>query len=813
MPPTRRPTKLNSALRLDSSNLKLVTELEEWPRKVHRASINSFGYGDKARSWSIEQYLSDPQGKGRERNSAVSSQTLCTAIQIAIVDLLGRWDAKPTVVIGLSSGEIAAAFTAGLIDQKQAILIAYLRGCAVEQVEQEGSMMAVALNVETAQRIIREAHLDKQVCVACVNSPESVTLSGSTEGIRFLETRMREMKKPCSVIRSNGRAYHSHMMRDVGATYENMLRSVFVENSPKTPQRYPVATMCSTVGSVGTELCSPNGSIDWPGIGAEIWKKLYSLTHSGNGIDCVWRNDSLRLKEVSWMRDHTVGTQVVFLAAAYLSMIIEGLSQVRDEGKLSAGSPSAVFELRNVSVKAALMVSEDDALSGNDIKLHTTLTPRKISTTSALASCAVVFAVDFVTVKCKVGSIPATNVNLDSYADVHARSERTEVSTQRIHCTLGGAGFSALVELSDKPDIEHLDSGSVTQLHKYIVAFLEDQDPDLADDENVGMIGALLDLAGHKNPRMRVLEHAAFPHCRSWHTATIADSSELVVKDKGRGPFDTIIVPGLGDSEKYWKDSDTILSNLASGGIIITHNTPAAQASLDSADFWAIEVDESMLLARRRSHRNYLPQPVYIVRIRALSFGTASKVARCCQSGNHLYHQSPQRLSLRESSVHLPAGAGIRIFGYNRTTRAGCASPHTNGVSTLLWVTGAGMLGDDNKTNPDLTLSAGLSRALMLEQPALRFAVIDVGSEPLHRPNVHETTCRNIMSTLFPVNDGCDDHEYIQLHGIVHVSRFKPDRHVNTLFEHRLRSGYPTNESTLSQAKYHGIIDTNSIDP
>ncbi|KAI3317926.1 polyketide synthase [Xylariaceae sp. AK1471] len=1264
IPPTRRPTKLNPALRLDSSNLKLVTELEEWPRTVRRASINSFGYGganahaileafdtyaiipklqaglqiglaspsenlllpisagtikslaarvqqigeiastpkqsqleslaftlnsrkhlltarqaliaqpregrgielisvnagsaasplplafvftgqgaqypgmarqllknqhflatirgldqalqslpsDKAPSWSIEQYLSDPQGKERERNSAVSSQTLCTAIQIAIVDLLRRWDAKPTAVIGHSSGEIAAAFAAGLIDRKQAILVAYMRGCAVDQVQQEGSMIAVALDVETAQRIIREAHLDKQACVACVNSPESVTLSGSIEGIRFLETRMREMKKPCSVIRSNGRAYHSHMMRDVGATYEDMLRSVFVRNSPSTPQRYPVATMCSTVGSVGTEPCSPNGSIDWPvywrrnleetvqfdgalrqlaastalqyveigphhalkgpmnqirsslklgddqfryaptlalnrdadlcmkqlagtlfmhghnlnwnevnafstknppyfdGLPPYPWdygstKVLYfesrssyelrnkqcvrhellgSRQHSGNGIDCVWRNNSLRLKEVSWMRDHTVGTQVVFPAAAYLSMIIEGLSQVRDEGKLSPGCPGAAFGFRNVSFKAALVVNEDDALSGNDIELHTTLTPRKISTASTSASwyefcisswmdgkvtshcvgsvleaSAVASAVDSVTVgesnqlltvstdpwynkfalegldfgpsfhsvsslringskeeysaigttrvqclaiqsvresyaihpitidaclqtgimstcagkvgelqaylpvfikECRVGSIPATDVSLDSYADVHARSERTGVSTQRIHCTLRGAGGNALVELSDvrmslhseklpdnavsdthgvnqrhpclrvqwKPDIQHLHSGSVTELQKYIVDFLEDQGSDLADDENVGVMGVLLDLAGHKNPRMRVLQvgedcscksekwlgllenHAAFPRCRSWHIATIADSSELVVKDGGRGPFDTIIVPGLKDSERHWKDSDTILSNLASGGTIITHNTPAAQASLEFADFWAIEVDERTLLARRRSPRNYLPQTVYIV-VRQLNTSVAEFALYL--SAQLQKWRAAARVeiisinNLPKASVFKKAVC-ISLLELESAYLATMGQPEldalrhiTNGVSTLLWVTGAGMLGGDDKTNPDLTLSAGLSRALMLEQPALRFAVIDIGSEPLHRPNVHQTTCRNIISTLFPVNDECDDHEYIQLHGIVHVSRFKPDRHVNTLFEHRLRSGYPTNESTLSHAK------------
>ncbi|KAI1362869.1 polyketide synthase [Xylaria arbuscula] len=1264
IPPTRRPTKLNPALRLDSSRLKIVTDLMEWPRTVRRASINSFGYGganahaileafdtysivpnpqnglhvgvaspsekflltisagtvksltarirqieeiastsnqsqlesltftlnsrkyplaarqaliaqprekggfelisvnaasttsplplafvftgqgaqypgmarqllenqqflatireldrilqslpsDKAPNWFIEEYLSNPEEKGREQNSAVRSQTLCTAVQIAIVDLLGRWGAKPTAVIGHSSGEIAAAFAAGLIDRKHAILVAYLRGCAVEQLKQEGSMMAVALNVETAQSIISEANLGKEVCVACVNSPESVTLSGSTKGIQTLETRIREMKKPTSVIRSNGRAYHSHMMRDVGATYENMLRSVIAGNLANTPQRHPVATMCSTVGSHKTDLCSPHVRIDWPvywrrnleetvqfdsalrrlaastalqyveigphhalkgpinQIRASLeladdrfryaptlalnrnadlcmkqlagtlfmhghnldwnevntfsnktppyfdrlppypWdynstKLLYfesrssyelrnkqcvrhellgSRQHSGNGIDCIWRNDSLRLKEVPWMRDHTVGTQVVFPAAAYLSMIIEGLRQVREEGKLSLTSPDAAFEFRNVSFKAALVVREDDALSGNDIELHTILTPRKISTTSTSASwyefcisswmggkvtshCvgsvqevgAVASAINSVTInesnrlvtvstdpwykkfalegldfgpefhsvsslringtkeehsaigatrvqclaaqsarescaihpitidaclqtgimstcagnvgklqaylpvfikECRVGSIPATDVNLDSYADIHVRSEKTGVSTQRIHCTLRGTDGHTLIEMSDvrmalhseklpdfvesdaqgvnqrhpclrvqwKPDIQHLHSGSVTQLHKYIMSFLENQAPGLAEDKEVGVMGALLDLAGHKNPRMRVLEvgegcssksekwlglldkHTAFPRCRSWHTATVADSSELVVKDGGRGPFDAIIIHGSNDSEMYWKDFDVILSNLASDGTIITHNTPAAQASLESADFWVIEVDGKVLLAQRRSPRNPLPQTVYIV---VNQLNTSVTEFALCLSAQLQKSCAAARVeiisidNLPDASVFEKAVC-ISLLELESAYLTTMGQPEldalrhiTNGVSTLLWVTGAGMLGHDDKINPDLTLSAGLSRSLMLEQPALRFAVIDVGPELLHQPNVHQTTCRNIITTLFPVKEEGDDHEYIQLHGIVHVSRFLPDQNINTLFEHRLQSGHATNESTLSHAK------------
>ena len=37
------------------------------------------------------------------------SQPLCTALQIAVVDLLESFDVVPSIVVGHSSGEIAAA--------------------------------------------------------------------------------------------------------------------------------------------------------------------------------------------------------------------------------------------------------------------------------------------------------------------------------------------------------------------------------------------------------------------------------------------------------------------------------------------------------------------------------------------------------------------------------------------------------------------------------------------------------------------------------------------------------------------------------
>lgn len=43
-------------------------------------------------------------------NDPTLAQPLCTAIQIALVDLLSSFGIEPSTVIGHSSGEIAAAY-------------------------------------------------------------------------------------------------------------------------------------------------------------------------------------------------------------------------------------------------------------------------------------------------------------------------------------------------------------------------------------------------------------------------------------------------------------------------------------------------------------------------------------------------------------------------------------------------------------------------------------------------------------------------------------------------------------------------------
>lgn len=109
----------------------------------------------------------------------------------------------------------------------------------------------------------------------------------------------------------------------------------------------------------------------------------------------------------------------------------------------------------------------------------------------------------------------------------------------------------------------------------------------------------------------------------------------------------------------------------------------------------------------------------------------------------------------------------------------------TDIATDLLWITGANMLGND--PNPNLTLSNGLSRALMLEQPTLRWSILDVG--PAQKQLIdHDSVniaCGNVLKALVSRYEK-DDCEFISVNGLLHISRYSPDFGVNSLFRRRL---------------------------
>ncbi|PQE13570.1 polyketide synthase protein [Rutstroemia sp. NJR-2017a BVV2] len=193
-------------------------------RKLDRA-LQSLG--TDAPKWTLEDILMEPEASSRIDDVEIS-QPSCTAIQIAIVDLLRLWNMKPAACIGHSSGEIASAYAANLISAEEAIISAFYRGLGVGTLTVTGKMLAVGATPEEIQPYLVEG-----LQIACFNSPSSLTLSGDTEpAVKALES-LKADNVFVRELRTGGRAYHSHHMKLIGDEYENRLTSVLSHSNLK----------------------------------------------------------------------------------------------------------------------------------------------------------------------------------------------------------------------------------------------------------------------------------------------------------------------------------------------------------------------------------------------------------------------------------------------------------------------------------------------------------------------------------------------------------------------------------------------------
>lgn len=175
-------------------------------------------------SWTLQQAILDPK-ESSQIGHVTRSQPVCTAIQVAYVQLLSKWGISPVGVIGHSSGEIGAAYAAGRLTAAQAIVVAYYRGYVVgkSKIPTAGGMMAAGLSKEAGDAEIEKLSLNSIVRVACVNSPESVTISGDATGIDKIMAELQARGVFARKLNTDGRAYHSHHMSIIGEEYQDLL--------------------------------------------------------------------------------------------------------------------------------------------------------------------------------------------------------------------------------------------------------------------------------------------------------------------------------------------------------------------------------------------------------------------------------------------------------------------------------------------------------------------------------------------------------------------------------------------------------------
>lgn len=155
-------------------------------------------------SWTIAEELSKPKQKSR-LNKASFSQPICTALQVGLVEMWDSWGITPSSVVGHSSGEIGAAYAAGFLSLRDAIVIAFYRGlylgedAPVKRDGPAGAMCAIGLGEPGCTEILKT--YQGRVALAAVNSPGSCTLSGDADAIQEVVATCGEKGIFCRALR------------------------------------------------------------------------------------------------------------------------------------------------------------------------------------------------------------------------------------------------------------------------------------------------------------------------------------------------------------------------------------------------------------------------------------------------------------------------------------------------------------------------------------------------------------------------------------------------------------------------------------
>lgn len=153
------------------------------------------------------------------------SQTICTALQLAIIDLLECWGIKASAVVGHSSGEMGASYAAGILSFENALIAAYYRGRYMSESNEDGvpgGMMAVGLPESECLEELKP--YAGRLNIAAVNSPSTMTVSGDEDAILELKDKLTERKIFVRQLIVK-QAFHSHHMFPLAPAYENALKA------------------------------------------------------------------------------------------------------------------------------------------------------------------------------------------------------------------------------------------------------------------------------------------------------------------------------------------------------------------------------------------------------------------------------------------------------------------------------------------------------------------------------------------------------------------------------------------------------------
>lgn len=194
-----------------SQHRKMAKELVELSPRFRERLEELDQIVDFESGWSILDIVMDDE----QTYDTETAQVAITAIQIALTDLLASFGAKPAAVMGMSMGEIAAAYASGGLSDKDAMLIACHRSRLMGEGEkslaedQLGAMAVVEFSVEDLDNFIAENPDFAGIEPAVYTAPGMITVGGPREAVVKLVELLESEQKFARLLNVKGAGHTS----------------------------------------------------------------------------------------------------------------------------------------------------------------------------------------------------------------------------------------------------------------------------------------------------------------------------------------------------------------------------------------------------------------------------------------------------------------------------------------------------------------------------------------------------------------------------------------------------------------------------
>lgn len=174
------------------------------------------------------------------------AQPALFVIEHALAKLWMAWGIHPQAMIGHSIGEYVAACLAGVLSLEDALKLVANRGQLMQELP-KGDMLAVHLPEQEAQSLV-----DQNLALAAINGPSLCVVSGPTDAIEELESRLARQGIDHRRLHTS-HAFHSEMMEPIVNQFAERVAMVTLK-----PPQIPYVSNVTGTWIRAAEAMDPN---------------------------------------------------------------------------------------------------------------------------------------------------------------------------------------------------------------------------------------------------------------------------------------------------------------------------------------------------------------------------------------------------------------------------------------------------------------------------------------------------------------------------------------------------------------------------